>query len=298
MHYIQQTVIGPICTSPGCQCTVSNKTRLFSCSANTINAHWKAKKCFNGKPSVRGVHTQLRERLRYLHTTSIGNNDIAFQHFRVGDEGVTRRMQYHCSHCGLVDKPTRLLRQHCRPPMSDEVEGRKWKCPGTPVNDYVLKNKYNQMVPESFLMAMVAGDSPLRRLQPDLLLVPQTIPPPPSPSPPTPVGVQQHIAAATPPTSSTLSRPKKRIKVSPRQLSEVTSPQYMPPTGRHRIVIEQIRLLDHVGAENHYDFFLHICLGTGNLTQRLLAMALTYRTPFDPDRDDPHLKVMLRAADL
>ena len=209
-------------------------------------------------------------------------------------------MQYYCSHCGLVDKPSKLLRQHCRPPMSDgdEVEGRKGKCPGTPVNGYVLKNKYNQMVPESFLMAMVAGDSPLRRLQPDLLLVPQTIPPPPPPSPPTPVGVQQHIAAATPPTSSTLSPPKKRIKVSPHQLSEVTSPQYIPPTGRHRIVMEQIRLLDHVGAENHYDFFLHICLGTGNLTQRLLAMALTYRTPFDPDRDDPHLKLVLRAADL
>ena len=168
MHYIQQTVIGPICTSPGCQCAVSNKTRLFSCGANTIDRHWKAKQCFDGNPSPKRVHAQLRERLRYLHTTSIGNNDIAFQHFRVGDEGVTRRKQYHCSHCWIVDKPSKLLRQHCRPAMSDEVEGRKGKCPGTQVNDYVLKNKYNQMVPESFLMAMIAGDSPLRRLQPDL----------------------------------------------------------------------------------------------------------------------------------
>ena len=155
-HYIVQTIVGPVCTS--CDTRVSNNNTLFTCCANTIKSHWNKNHCSNGNPSARKTAKELLERLRELHRRSIGNEELAFQHFRDNDYGVKRSCRHHCSHCGLVDKESRLKRYHNN-------------CPGHAIKACVLSNKYNQLVPESFLNKnIVDNNSPLPRLMKNVII--------------------------------------------------------------------------------------------------------------------------------
>lgn len=158
-HYIQQTIVGPICTHPGCNCKVNQNKTLFSCTANTIAAHWKKKGCSHGTPSPKKVERQLDERLRQLHIQSVNNKEAAFLHFKEGDDGVKRRKRCYCSHCGLVDRKHNLEKEHCGA-----------RCTGRPIQGLVFSNKYNQLVPEAILLAIVNGNSPLPILKPKLYL--------------------------------------------------------------------------------------------------------------------------------
>ena len=167
-HYIVQTIVGPVCTS--CKTRVSNNNTLFTCSANTITRHWKKNRCSNGNPSARKTAKELLERLRELHRRSIGNEELAFQHFRDNDYGVKRSCRHHCSHCGLVDKESRLKRYHNN-------------CPGHAIKACVLSNKYNQLVPESFLNNIVDNNSPLPRLMKNVIINPPPTTPAPAPIP-------------------------------------------------------------------------------------------------------------------
>ena len=294
-HFIQQTVVGPICTF--CECRVSKDKKLFSCSINTIKAHWKKNGCCSIGASPSHVNKQLLERLRYLHSTSIRNKQNAFQHFREGDEGVKRTQRYYCSYCGLVAQQNVLNRQHCTPAEGTLGGG---KCPGRPVQGFVLSNKYNQLVPESFLNDIVADNSPLRQLKPHIIITPPIIAPPTS----TTVEPQQHVATTTTtiatitPSRQTNPPPLKRIKVSPAQLNMATSTEYVSPTDRYSMVMQQIQNLDHAGAEQHLIFFLHMCLGGGDLKEKLLSMALSQHSSYDSNSDDHLLKPLLRAAEL
>ena len=85
-HHIVQTLFGPVCTS--CVSRVSANKSLFSCARNTIKKHWDKNRCSTGNPSPARVEKELLERLRQLHIKSIGNEEIAFEHFKEGDEGV------------------------------------------------------------------------------------------------------------------------------------------------------------------------------------------------------------------
>ena len=152
-HHIRQTLFGPVCTSPSCLSRVSRNKTHFTCTTNTISMHWKKNNCSTGNPSPSRLERQLVERLRYLHSACIGNKELAFEQFKDGDDGIKRTLRHHCSHCGLVDTLKKLEKQHCATPNG------KGKCPGQPVKAYVLSNKYNQQVPESFINAMKWGAS-------------------------------------------------------------------------------------------------------------------------------------------
>ena len=152
-HHIVQTIVGPVCMAPSCLTRVSNNNTLFGCDKNTIKRHWKKNQCFLGSPSARKTARELLERLCELHRRSINNKELAFHHFKEGDDGVNKNLRYHCSHCGLVDKRSKLNSQH--------------KCPGKPIKAYVLSNKYNQRVPESFLNDIVDHKSLLHVYSPE-----------------------------------------------------------------------------------------------------------------------------------
>ena len=289
-HYIVQTIVGPVCTS--CETRVSNNKTLFTCCANTIQSHWKNNQCSNGNSSARRTERELLERLRELHQRSIGNKDVAFQHFRDGDEGVKRSFRHHCSHCGLVDKESRLKRYHK-------------KCPGHAIKAYVLSNKYNQQVPESFLNDIIDNKSPLRRLMKNVIInAPPTIPPPPTPiipSPPsTPPTITPPRATATA-TNYTTSEPPsaKKIKVTDTQLNRAIQPNMMfNPHGRWQQITEQMETLGDPNATKHTWFFQHICLGNGTLMDKLIVNAKYQQLNYHPEKDDIKLKALLHAAKL
>ena len=48
-HYIKQTLVGPICTHPRCNTKVNKTKTNFSISDDTLQEHFKANKCTNGK---------------------------------------------------------------------------------------------------------------------------------------------------------------------------------------------------------------------------------------------------------
>ena len=100
-HHIVQTLFGPVCTS--CVSRVNGNKTLFTCTDKTIKKHWEEKKCYSGNPHPATVERELLERLKHMHSAAIGNPQLAFEHFKEGDEGVKRTRRHHCSHCGLVD---------------------------------------------------------------------------------------------------------------------------------------------------------------------------------------------------
>ena len=220
-HHIQQTLFGPVCTK--CLCRVSNNNKTpFTCTHKTIQKHWDDNNCSTGNPSSSRVERQLVERLRHLHSTCIGNKVMAFEHFKDGDDGVKRTLRHYCSHCGLVDKPNKLKKQHCAPPYG---EG---KCPGHPVKAHVLSNKYNQQVPEAFIHEIIAGNSPLLRLRPKWTIkslpnaaAQQIQQPAATATTSPPVAISPHRSTTNSGTTATASEPTpKRIKVTPAQLEK------------------------------------------------------------------------------
>lgn len=314
-HHIQQTLFGPVCTK--CNVKVNNNKSLFNCSANTITAHWKKNKCTVGTPSARGVARQLDDLLSILHTALNGKDiEAALLKFGEGSPATrSKRQRDYCSHCGLVDKKSKLLKQHCAPAEGATGGG---KCPGSPARGYVLTNVYKQIIPESFLVAIISGNSPLRRLKPEINLPPPTTaaqqPQPPStPTNASAAAIQQitphTVSAATPssqhrhrsPTSSFLESATKRFKPNHRSLVQVNSPNHVPGIEKPRMVRAQIADLEQQNASHHYRFFLHICLrniqcgSSKQLKQELLEMVAKYKSA---STDEPQLNLLLRAAEL
>ncbi len=289
-HHIVQTLFGPVCTS--CVSRVSANKSLFSCARNTIKKHWDKNRCSTGNPSPARVERELLERLRQLHIKSIGNEEIAFEHFKDGDEGVKRTLRHHCSHCGLVDERSSLLRHHCT------SHAGRGKCPGQPVKAYVLTNKYKQLVPESFVRAIIANNSPLRRLKPNMIL--PTVAP-------IQTAVQVSPPAATSPsgaivtcrTTMTSEPSSKRIKISERQMELATGPQLgIYPTDRQQHIDNQIMTLGAPDAADHAWFFQHACLKGENLKDALVKDATIQQSKFCSEKDDISMKALLTAADM
>ena len=301
-HHICQTLFGPVCTSPSCLSRVSQNKTNFTCTTNTISTHWRKNNCSTGNPSPSRVERQLVERLRHLHSECIGNKELAFEHFKDGDDGVKRTLRHHCSHCGLVDKPNKLKKQHCAPPYG------KGKCPGHPVKAHVLSNKYNQQVPEAFIHEIIAGNSPLLRLRPKWIITslpnaasPLQIQQPAAVATASPVAISPYPSTATPRTTATASEPTpKRIKVTPAQLERATEQQLRPsPTHRQLQINQDIDSLNIPDAADHQWFLQHLCLDDSrNLKDTLVHNIKLLRTTYSSEDDDPHMKALLRATDL
>lgn len=266
--------------------------------------------CSGGKPGK--VERELLERLRHLHSAAIGNEELAFEHIRLEDDGVTRSIRTYCSECGLVDKPNKLQRRHCA-----ATSLGKGKCHGTPVRGHVLSNKFKQLVPESFVHAIIANNSPLRRRG-------FIINPPPTPTPMTQQVATAAVATAAPtsppvaaaiiqnsststygttPSSDTAtpsSEPQpKRIKVTPTQLDMALNHQLQSsPTHRQEQINNQIESLNIPHAKDHLWFLQHLCLGSGMLRDTLLKHVRDQQLKYSPESDDLYLKALLRAGDL
>ena len=301
-HHFLQTLFGPVCTSPSCLSRVSRNKTHFTCTTNTISTHWKKNNCSTGNPSPSRVERQLVERLRHLHSACIGNKELAFKHFKDGDDGVKRTLRHHCSHCGIVDRLSALKKQHCTTPNG------KGKCPGTPVKAYVLSNKYNQQVPESFINAIIAGNSPLLRLRPKWIIkslpnaaAPLQIQQPAAMETASPVAISPYHSTATPRTTATATEPTpKRIKVTPAQLERATEQQlHSSPTHRQLQINQDINSLNIPDAADHQWFLQHLCLDDSrNLKDTLVHNIKLLRTNYSSEDDDPDMKALLCAADL
>ena len=68
-HYIEQTLVGPICTHPGCMSKVARCKGQFLVVADTILSHWKRKGCFTGNkhPNARQLAKDLKSQLISMH---------------------------------------------------------------------------------------------------------------------------------------------------------------------------------------------------------------------------------------
>ena len=228
-----------------------------------------------------------------MHSAAIGNPQLAFEHFKEGDEGVKRTRRHHCSHCGLVDKQSSLKRQHC-------ASHGRGKCPGQPVKDYVLTNKYKQLVPESFVHAIIANNSPLRRLKPNMIInVLPTVAPIRTVQVSPPAAIPPPAAIVTRRTTMTSEPSSKRIKISKRQMELATGPQLsIHPTDRQQHIDNQIKTLGAPEAADHAWFFQHACLEGENLKDALVKDATIQQSKFCSEKDDISMKALLTAADM
>ena len=298
-HHIQQTLFGPVCTK--CLCQVSNKTS-YTCTHKTIQKHWDDNNCSSGNPSPSRVERQLVERLRHLHSACIGNKELAFEQFKDGDDCVKRTLRHHCSHCGLVDELNKLKKRHCATPNG------KGKCPGHPVKAHVLSNKYNQQVPEAFINAIIAGNSPLLRLRPKWTIkslpnaaAQQIQQPAATATTSPPVAISPHRSTTNSGTTATASEPTpKRIKVTPAQLEKAIGQQlHSSPTYRQLKIKQDIESLNIPNAADHQWFLQHLCLDDSrNLKDTLVHNVKVLRTTYSSEDDDPIMKALLSAADL
>ena len=73
LHYIRQTILGPVCTHPQCQMKVNKTKTNFTISDDTLSRHVKEKKCSTGKVNMKGLERNLNEQIINMHNRIKGD---------------------------------------------------------------------------------------------------------------------------------------------------------------------------------------------------------------------------------
>ena len=113
-HYIEQTIVGPVCTHLNC------KTKLgtnFTVSDDTLRRHWNKNKCYTGNdiPNATKLVRKLDEQLVSMVERNQRNPSHGQQmvHQLFSTNNTTTRSSGYCRRCGYCKIPS-LVKHHIK----------------------------------------------------------------------------------------------------------------------------------------------------------------------------------------
>src|SRR6056300_191450 len=115
-HYIEQTIMGPVCTHPKCNTKLGTN---FTVSDDTLRRHWKNNKCYNGDviPNatqlVRKLEQQLVSMIERNQRNPPSGQQLVDRYFP-SNNTITTSGGY-CVRCGYCNIPS-LVKQHINSP--------------------------------------------------------------------------------------------------------------------------------------------------------------------------------------
>ena len=149
LHYIKQTLVGPICT----QCnTKVNKTKTnFSISDDTLREHFKDNKCTNSKVNASKLERDLNIQIINMYNRIKSNPTKGEEMVAICFPNSSRMFRSaYCDRCGYNDTPARV-KQH--------IESKKNKCLLIHFkhSDIILQNEYGFRMPQAILKSISEG---------------------------------------------------------------------------------------------------------------------------------------------
>jgi hypothetical protein len=152
-HYIEQTLLGPICTHPDCQTKVAKRGGLFDITSQTLLNHWKANNCYHGpRPNASDLVRRLNIQLVGIHER-VSHEEPSADALIARDlppDTTTTFSAGYCLRCGFSDKPSRVRRH---------ASHRKTVCTILDFNERgtIYRSKYGFAVPKAVLERIVEG---------------------------------------------------------------------------------------------------------------------------------------------
>ena len=153
-HYIQQSFLGPICTS--CKCKVARGNLLFNISRNSIKSHIATNNCYSGNLASfksQSLERSLRSEISHLHHTMRDNPAVAGSivkkkfKFQLSSKNLP-----YCNLCGFIGSKLCHIRRHVQSISNICTESDIRTADGT-----IMINEYGFLIPRSVLDRITAG---------------------------------------------------------------------------------------------------------------------------------------------
>ena len=153
LHYIRQTILGPVCTHPRCNTKVNKTKSNFTISDDTLSRHVKEKKCSTGKVNMKGLERNLNEQIINMYNRIKGDitkGDELVGYCFPNDRTTTSRSAY-CKRCGFAGKLAKV---------KTHVQSTKNTCTHLHIiaSGMILHNdKFGFEIPQSILNSIAEG---------------------------------------------------------------------------------------------------------------------------------------------
>ena len=151
LHYIKQTLVGPICTHQRCNTKVNKTKSNFTISDDTLREHFKANKCTNGKVNASKLERDLNIQIINMYNRIKSNPTKGEEMVAICFPNSSRMFRSaYCDRCGYNDTPARV-KQH--------IESKKNKCLLIHFkhSDIILQNEYGFRMPQAILKSISEG---------------------------------------------------------------------------------------------------------------------------------------------
>ena len=153
LHYIRQTILGPVCIHPQCQIKVNKTKSNFTISDDTLSRHLKEKKCNTGRVNMKELERNLNEQIINMHNRIKGDitkGDELVGYCFPNDRTTTSRSAY-CNRCGFAGKLAKV---------KTHVQSTKNTCTHLHIitSGMILHNdKFGFEIPQSILNSIAEG---------------------------------------------------------------------------------------------------------------------------------------------